>query len=70
MDKLRIKSNPDFLFKNIDTDKNVPMDGLFMYIEQIWSTIRNNKELNLPSQKIMVSNYRCSEVKQEAIDLV
>ena len=69
-DKLRSKSNPDFLFQKVEVDKNIPMDGLFMYIQQVWGSIRQNKELNLPSQKIMVSNYRCSEVKKEAIENV
>ena len=35
------------LFPNLD-EKNVPMDGLPLYIESTWEKIRTQKELNLP----------------------
>ena len=48
----------------------MPIDGLSIFIEQTWEVIRNQKELNLPDQKEMVANYRCNEIKQEALDKV
>lgn len=67
--RLRDTTRPDFLFKHVDINKNVPFDGLYMFAEKCWENIKENKELNLPNQKIIVSNFRCSEVKKEALDL-
>lgn len=55
--------DPNYLFGNIDLDKNVAYDSLGIYMQNIWQTIQNNKELNLPSQKIMISNFRCQQIK-------
>ena len=68
-DRFREPSSPNFYFKNIDISKNIPFDGLYMFAENVWNTIKENKELNLPSQKIIVSSFRCSELKREALDI-
>ena len=60
--------NANSLFSGKAT--NVPMDGLGIFLEQTWATIRSQKELNLPDQREMVANYRCNEIKQEALDKV
>ena len=62
-------SHQSTFFPHQDT-KNVPIDGLPMYIEQTWDVIKNDKELNLPDQREMVANYRCSEIKDEALGKV
>lgn len=41
-----------------------------MFIDNTWDVIRNQKELNLPDQRQMVANFRCNEIKQEALELV
>ena len=46
------------------------MDGLSIFIEQTWEKIKTQKELNLPDQRLMVANYRCTEIKEESIELV
>lgn len=49
---LRSRLNPTdekFLFKHSSTTKNVPADGLKQYIQQLWSDILNEKDLNLVS---------------------
>merc|ERR1712100_289389 len=56
-----------YYWNHVDNSKNIPFDGLYKYVEQVWIAIRENKELNLPNQKIMVSNYRCQEEKDTAI---
>ena len=43
------------------------MDGMPVFVEQTWGVIRSQKELNLPGQREMVANYRCNELKDEAI---
>ena len=56
----------DYLFKE-KSSKLVPGDGLAHYIRTIWDTIVNNKELNLPSQKSMLSHFRCEENVRSAL---
>lgn len=57
------------LFPKSDS-KPVPIDGLPVYIDSTWNVIKNDKELNLPDQREMVANYRCSEIKDEAMNKV
>ena len=61
--------NPDSLFPIVES-ANVPIDGLPMFIDNCWTCIREQKELNLPGEKQMVATYRCQEIKQEAINCV
>lgn len=58
--KLVDHNHHEFLFKNFDYEKNLPLDGLPFYIANVWVTIANNKDLNLPNEKVLVSNLRCS----------
>jgi hypothetical protein len=38
----------DTLFLSDAEQKNVPMDGMPIFIDRSWGIIRNQKELNLP----------------------
>jgi hypothetical protein len=46
------------------------MDGFSFFISEAWKSIREQKELNLPDQRAMVANYRCTELKEEAFELI
>ena len=43
------------------------MDGMPIYVEKTWDVIRQQKDLNLPGQMLMVANFRCNEIKNEAL---
>jgi hypothetical protein len=60
----------DSLFPKSEDGKNVPMDGLSLFMSHTWDKIRTQKELNLPDQRIMVASLRCNELKDEALALV
>lgn len=60
-------NHPDYLFNHVNSAKNIPADGLKQYLQQIWGDILSEKELNIPSQKEMLANYRCNEIKDEII---
>lgn len=64
------ESSPSYFFKDFPYDSNLPIDALPLYMEKVWGTIKTNKDLNLPSQKIMVANLRCSQIKLEALETV
>ena len=64
-ERLINKSAPGYLFANYNA-RNIPFDAMFAYMQQIWDTILQNKDINIPNQKLMVASYRCSEIKNEA----
>lgn len=64
------KNNKEYLFKHVASEKNVPIDGISHYCRQLWNDIVSNKDLNIPSQKEMLANYKCNEIKQNAIQAV
>ena len=45
----------------------MPADGLKQYINQIWNDIMNDKDLDIPSQREMLANYRCTEIKNKLL---
>jgi hypothetical protein len=61
------KDNPNYFFSNLSSIKNVPADGLKQYINQIWNDIMNDKDLDIPSQREMLANYRCTEIKNKLL---
>ena len=61
------KNNPDYFFNNLNSIKNVPADGLKQYVNQIWTDIINDKDLDIPSQRQMLANYRCTEIKNKIL---
>lgn len=56
-----------FLFKQ-PTGKIIPGDGLYNYICSVWDAISQNKELNLPSQRRTLSNFRCDEFVKHSLE--
>ena len=60
----------DSLFLSEAEQKNLPIDGIPIFVEQSWESIRSQKELNLPDQREMVANYRCNEIKEETIKFI
>lgn len=65
-ERLSAKHSPNYLFNNYEP-QNIPFDAMFAYMQQIWTAIVDNKDINIPNQKVMVSSYRCGELKNEAL---
>ena len=61
------KDNDNYFFSNLSSIKNVPADGLQQYVTQIWTDILNDKDLDIPSQREMLANYRCTEIKNQIL---
>ena len=61
------KNDQNYFFNNLSSIKNVPADGLKQYVNQIWKDIINDKDLNIPSQREMLANYRCTEIKNKIL---
>lgn len=52
----------DSLFENNKYHKKIPIDAWSLYSKQIWDQIENNKDLDLPTQQILVSKFKCNEI--------
>ena len=61
------KDDQNYFFSNLSSIKNVPADGLKQYVTQIWTDIMNEKDLDIPSQREMLANYRCTEIKNKIL---
>ncbi|KAL7712196.1 Protein SEY1-like protein 2 [Entamoeba marina] len=61
----RFDASSDETFFLPQYNKEIPADGLSCFCEQIWDTIKENKELDLPSQREMLSRYRCNEISKQ-----
>lgn len=51
-----------------DQEKPTPIDGLAFYAQAVFKTIREQKELNLPAQRLMVAAHRCHEISKEVLE--
>ena len=61
------KNDKNYFFSNLSSIKNVPADGLKQYVNQIWKDILSDKDLDIPSQREMLANYRCTEIKNKIL---
>ncbi|KAJ6748244.1 PROTEIN SEY1 [Salix purpurea] len=44
-----------------------PASGLTLRAEQIWKTIKENKDLDLPAMEDVVATYRCDQIAKETL---
>ena len=65
--KRLVAGDENYFFNNLSSIKNVPADGLKQYVTQIWTDILNDKDLDIPSQREMLANYRCTEIKNKIL---
>ncbi|KAK9465080.1 RHD3/Sey1 [Lipomyces arxii] len=61
------KTDGDYVFDR-EYHRNVPADGWNIYAQNIWEQIELNKDLDLPTQYILVARFRCEEIAGEAWD--
>ncbi|KAJ6417925.1 hypothetical protein OIU84_001332 [Salix udensis] len=44
-----------------------PASGFSLRVEQIWKTIKENKDLDLPAMEVMVAIVRCDQIAKETL---
>lgn len=59
-----IESN-EAIFKPI-YHQMLPLDGWCMYAQNCWNQIENNKDLDLPTQQILVARFKTNEILEDA----
>jgi protein SEY1 len=62
--KLTNKSHPGYLW-NQSYITDVPADGFDIYAKNIWDVVKDNRDLDLPSQKEMLALFRCGEISDK-----
>lgn len=67
-DRLADVSAPNHIFRQ-DYRQSFPIDGWTMYAENCWDQIQANKDLDLPTQQILVARFRCDEIIKESLEL-
>lgn len=50
-------SNSLFAFEK---NQNVPIQDLPHFLEQIWTAVKSEKDLNLPGEKTILAEFRCN----------
>lgn len=54
-------------FKPIYHNNNLPLDAWNLYANNCWDQIENNKDLDLPTQQILVARFKTNEILEDAI---
>lgn len=65
-DSFVFEQNVPFYFKPAYHHR-LPLDGWTIYAENCWEQIENNKDLDLPTQQILVSRFKTEEIANEAL---
>lgn len=50
------------------TKDNVPMKDFPQYMQNLWETIEADKDINLPQEKILLSNMRCHQIQKRVYE--
>ncbi|ODV94587.1 hypothetical protein PACTADRAFT_3473 [Pachysolen tannophilus NRRL Y-2460] len=61
-------STPQDLFLS-EYHRHIPIDGWSVYAEQVWEQIELNKDLDLPTQQILVARFRCDEISANSYEI-
>lgn len=67
-DSFALKNSNPYYFKP-QYHHNLPLDGWIMYSENCWEQVENNRDLDLPTQQILVARFKTDEVAKESLDL-
>ncbi|EHN00182.1 Sey1p [Saccharomyces cerevisiae x Saccharomyces kudriavzevii VIN7] len=66
-DSFVMKGTENYYFKP-QYHHRLPLDGWTMYAENCWDQIEHNKDLDLPTQQILVARFKTEEISNEALE--
>ncbi|KAG8980798.1 Dynamin-like GTPase that mediates homotypic ER fusion [Tulasnella sp. JGI-2019a] len=55
------RSREDFIFQPA-YHKRIPADGFARYMGDVWERVQGNKDLDLPTQRELLAQFRCDEI--------
>eukprot|EP00388_Colpodella_angusta_P044211 GDKK01062096.1.p1 GENE.GDKK01062096.1~~GDKK01062096.1.p1 ORF type:complete len:802 (+),score=223.34 GDKK01062096.1:26-2407(+) len=50
--------------------RNIPADGLGPFISSVWKAILESSDLDIPSQRRLLAEYRCEEIKMQVLQKI
>lgn len=65
--RFMLKEDPEYVF-HPTYHKRIPADGIPLYAHQCWDQIVSNKDLDLPTQQVLLAQYRCDEIATLAME--
>jgi hypothetical protein len=65
-DRFLDSKNDDYIFSS-NYHKNIPADGFSAFASSIWTCILDNKDLDLPTQKQLLAQFRCDEIERVSL---
>lgn len=65
--KIVDSADEEYLFKK-NYHHNIPIDGWTIYARNCWDQIDSNKDLDLPTQQILVAKFKCDEILSSVYD--
>ncbi|SCU87352.1 LAME_0D09758g1_1 [Lachancea meyersii CBS 8951] len=64
--KFQDKTGTEATYFKPEYHHNLPLDGWTMYAGNCWNQIETNKDLDLPTQQILVAKFKTEEIAQQA----
>lgn len=59
--------SPKYLFNSTVSYRGIPLEVLPPYFESCWASIQASKDLDIPSQRDLVAQHKCSELHDESM---
>ena len=58
----------DYIFNTeYHTQKSVPIQSFGVYLHNIWNSIKEHKDLNIPSERKMLAIFRCDDIMRDIL---
>ncbi|KAK9765237.1 Dynamin-like GTPase that mediates homotypic ER fusion [Basidiobolus ranarum] len=61
-------SDSEYIFKSY-YHKMIPADGFSVFLQAIWEKIVTNRDLDLPTQRELLAQYRCDEIANSVFNV-
>ena len=61
--------HPDYFFKNCNKNVAVPFDSFYHYGHKLWKKILDCEDINIPSERDLISIERCTQIKSSIFQL-
>ncbi|EDO17445.1 hypothetical protein Kpol_1037p42 [Vanderwaltozyma polyspora DSM 70294] len=68
-DHFIMKDNEDYYFKP-EYHHNLPLDGWTLYAKNCWELIEENRDLDLPTQQILVARFKTEEILNDSLEVL
>ncbi|KAL6126948.1 hypothetical protein ACLB2K_074993 [Fragaria x ananassa] len=66
--ELRIKFFGSTALRGLAGDRKGDVPAFSLSAQTVWQAIKNDRDLDLPAQKVMVANFRCEEILNDKLN--